>query len=65
MAGTLILSRKENERIMIGDNIVITLVEIRGDKARIGVTCPREIPVHREEVWLRIKQDESNASEPL
>ena len=46
----LVLSRKKNEQIVINDNIVVTVVEIRGDKVRLGIDAPREIPVHRKEV---------------
>ena len=47
----LVLSRKRDERIIIGGNIVITVVEVRGDKVRLGVVVPREKSVHRQEVW--------------
>lgn len=47
----LVLSRKVDESIVIGDDIIITIVEIRGDKARIGITAPKEMPVHRQEVY--------------
>ena len=47
----LVLSRQRDETIMIGDNIEITVVDIRGDKVRLGITAPKEIPVHRKEVW--------------
>ncbi len=47
----LVLSRKSNETIMIGDNIKVTIVEIRGDKVRIGIEAPKNLPVHREEVY--------------
>ncbi len=50
----LVLSRKRNESIVINDNIKITVVDIRGDKVRLGITAPREIPVHREEVYQAI-----------
>lgn len=53
----LVLSRKKNERIVIGDGIVITIVDIRGDKCRLGVECDREIPVHRQEVYDAIKRE--------
>ena len=46
----LVLSRKRDERIVIGDNIVITVVEVRGDKVRLGIEAPTEVPVHRQEV---------------
>lgn len=50
----LVLSRKEDERIVIGDNISIVVIEIRGDKVRLGIDAPKEIPVHRAEVKERI-----------
>lgn len=52
----LVLSRKEGERIMIGENIVVQLVEIRGDKVRIGVVAPKDVPVHRHEVYDVVKE---------
>ncbi len=54
----LILSRKRDQRIFIGNDIVVTVVEIRGDKVRIGVEAPEGVPVHREEVAERIKNGE-------
>ena len=47
----LVLSRQRDESIMIGDNIVVTIVDIRGDKVRLGINAPTEIPVHRQEVY--------------
>lgn len=47
----LVLSRRIGESIVLGDKIVLTLVELRGDKVRLGVTVPKEMPVHRKEVW--------------
>jgi carbon storage regulator len=47
----LVLSRKKNESIVIDDNIVITIIEIRGNKVRLGIEAPREMSVHREEVY--------------
>jgi carbon storage regulator len=55
----LVLLRKLNETIKIGDSITITVVDIRGDKVRLGIEAPREVPVHREEVWVRIKAQQS------
>lgn len=50
----LVLSRKKNESIVINDSIVITVVEIRGDKVRLGIEAPREVPIHRSEVHAAI-----------
>ncbi|MEX1997047.1 MAG: carbon storage regulator CsrA [Candidatus Andersenbacteria bacterium] len=52
----LVLSRQRDESIMIGDNIVITIVDIRGDKVRLGIEAPTEIPVHRLEVYEAIQR---------
>lgn len=53
----LVLSRQRDESIIIGDNIVITIVEIRGDKVRLGIEAPTEIPVHRQEVYEAIQRE--------
>ena len=53
----LVLSRKEDESIVIGDNIVVTVVRISGDKVRLGIEAPTEIPVHRREVYEVIQRD--------
>ena len=50
----LVLSRKKDERIMIGENIEVTVVEIRGDRVKLGFVGPNEVPIHREEVFRRI-----------
>jgi carbon storage regulator len=50
----LVLSRKKNESIVINNDIVITVVEIRGDKVRLGIAAPKDVPVHREEVYEAI-----------
>ncbi len=50
----LVLSRKKNESIVINNDIVITVVEIRGDKVRLGIVAPKDVPVHREEVYEAI-----------
>lgn len=50
----LVLSRKKNESIVINNDIVITVVEIRGDKVRLGIVAPRDVAVHREEVYEAI-----------
>ena len=57
----LVLSRKKDERIMIGDNVELTVIEIRGDRVKLGFTGPPEIPIHREEVFHRLKnRDEAD-----
>lgn len=56
----LVLSRKKNESIIINDNITIVIVEIRGDKVRLGIEAPKEIPVHRKEVYEAIQRQLNN-----
>jgi carbon storage regulator len=50
----LVLSRKKNESIVINNDIIVTVVEIRGDKVRLGIVAPKEVPVHRQEVYEAI-----------
>ena len=50
----LVLSRKKNESIVINNDITVTVVEIRGDKVRLGIVAPKEVPVHRQEVFEAI-----------
>ena len=57
----LVLSRQRDESIIIGDNIVITVVDIRGDKVRLGIVAPKEVPVHRQEVFDAIHAAEKAA----
>lgn len=60
----LVLSRQRDESIMIGDNIVITIVDIRGDKVRLGIDAPTEIPVHRQEVYEAIQREGLRGDKP-
>ena len=53
----LVLSRHRDESIIIGDNIVITVVDVRGDKVRLGIDAPTDIPVHRQEVYEAIQRE--------
>lgn len=53
----LVLSRGKQEVIMIGDDITITVVDIRGDKVRLGIEAPRDVPVHRAEVYDRVRAE--------
>jgi len=58
----LVLSRQRDETIMIGDDIEITIVDIRGDKVRLGITAPATIPVHRKEVYEAIQRENREAA---
>ena len=58
----LVLSRQRDESIMIGDNFVVTIVDIRGDKVRLGINAPSEIPVHRQEVYEAIQRENIQAA---
>jgi carbon storage regulator len=60
----LVLSRKRDERIVIGDNIVITVVEVRGDKVRLGIEAPSEVPVHRQEVLDAMRRHATDTKPP-
>ena len=58
----LVLSRQKDETIMIGDDVEITVVDIRGDKVRLGITAPAHIPVHRKEVYEAIRRENRTAA---
>lgn len=57
----LVLSRQKDESIMIGDDVKITIVDVRGDKVRLGITAPKEIPVHRMEIYEAIQREKAEA----
>jgi carbon storage regulator len=59
----LVLSRQKDESIMIGDDVEITIVDVRGDKVRLGIAAPREIAVHRREVYDAIQREKSQKKE--
>ena len=59
----LVLSRKKNESIVINDDITVVVVEIRGDRVSLGIECPRDVPVHRREVFEAIHRDDQRRSE--
>lgn len=59
----LVLSRQRDETIMIGDQIEITIVDIRGDKVRLGIAAPRDVQVHRKEVHEAIRQENAQATQ--
>jgi carbon storage regulator len=58
----LVLTRKSNQSIMIGDDIEVSVLSVAGEKVRIGIQAPREIPVFRKEVYLEIQQEQAAAA---
>ena len=58
----LVLSRQKNEAIMIGDDVEITVVDIRGDRVRLGITAPKSVRVHRKEIYEAIRRENIEAS---
>jgi carbon storage regulator len=58
----LVLTRKSNQSIMIGDDIEVSVLAIMGEKVRIGIQAPRDVPVFRKEVYLEIKEERANES---
>jgi carbon storage regulator len=58
----LVLTRKSNQSIMIGDDIEVSVLSIMGEKVRIGIQAPRDIPVFRKEVYLEIQQERNGAA---
>lgn len=58
----LVLSRKKDEKIVIGDKITIMVIEIRGDKVRLGIDAPKDVSVHRQEVYEAIKRERDEQS---
>lgn len=58
----LVLTRRLNQSIKIGDDIEITVIEVRGDQVRLGVSAPRDVTVHRKEVYLQIQQENRAAA---
>src|SRR5271165_665168 len=62
-AAMLVLSRKKNESIIINDNITVTVIEIRGDKVRLGIEAPKDVTVHRREVYEAIQSQARNSEQ--
>lgn len=58
----LVLSRQKDESIMIGDEVEITIVDVRGDKVRLGINAPRSVAVHRKEIYLAIQKEKANGN---
>jgi carbon storage regulator len=59
----LVLSRQRDESIIIGDNVIVTIVDVRGDKVRLGIEAPREVSVHRREVYEAIQRENQQAAQ--
>ena len=60
----LILTRRVGETIMIGDNVTVTVLGVKGNQVRVGVNAPKEVAVHREEIYERIKREQQGLTEP-
>lgn len=61
----LVLSRMSGESIVIGDEIVVTVVEVRGDKVKLGISAPNRVPVHRDEIYRKVSRGPTPASRIL
>lgn len=60
----LILTRKVSETLMIGDDVTVTVLGVKGNQVRIGIDAPKEVPVHREEIYERIQKENNGATPP-
>ncbi len=58
----LVLSRKKDQAIMIGDNIELTIIEIQGDQVRLGINAPKNVSIYRKELFLEIKEENKKAA---
>ena len=61
----LVLSRHRDEAIIIGDDIKVTVMDIRGDKVRLGIDAPKEVPIHREEVRQALEREKANQTQSV
>lgn len=60
----LIITRKPGEKIMLGDDVTIEVIEVSGSSVRIGIAAPRSVPVYREEIWASVKNDRGGPAVP-
>ena len=60
----LILTRRDGERVIIGHDIVVTVLGVKGSQVRLGIAAPKEVPVHREEIYARIQAEENARKRP-
>ena len=60
----LVLSRRRDESIMIGDSVKVTIVDVRGDRVKLGIDAPKSIPVHREEIYDAIQEQKKKSPDP-
>ena len=58
----LIITRRPGEKVMVGDDVVVEVIEISGSNVRIGITAPRSVPVYREEIWTAVKAENAAAA---
>lgn len=59
----LILTRRVGETLMVGDEVTVTVLGVKGNQVRIGVNAPKDVPVHREEIYQRIQKEKSDAQQ--
>ena len=60
----LIITRKPGEKIMLGDDVTVEVIEVSGSTVRIGIAAPRSVPVYREEIWAAVKAENGKAPAP-
>lgn len=61
----LALARKINQSIMVGNEIEITLLEIKGDQVKLGITAPKSVPIYRKEIYVQIQEENKNAGQAV